>query len=193
MRYEKTNAPTTYPVTTAEARTHCLVYGATDDTYLDSLIAVATRHVESLSSRQLLTATWAARMEDFPEEIELRILPVASIVSITYIDEDNVSQTLAASSYRSDIESPDCPGRISPAYGTTWPAVRGETYNAVTVSFTAGYGAAAAVPETYKHAILLLVGHWFENREPVNIGNIVNTIPLAFHSLMAAEGWGTYA
>jgi len=193
MRYEKTSPPSTYPVTTTEARTHCLIYGSADDTYLDSLIAAATRHVESLSSRQLLTATWAARMDDFPEEIELRILPVASVVSIVYVDPDAVSQTLAAANYRTDIESPDCPGRISPAYGMTWPAVRGETYNAVTVSFTAGYGAAAAVPETYKQAILLLVAHWFENREPVNIGNIVNTIPLAFTSLMAAEGWGTYA
>ena len=33
-------------------------------------------------------------------------------------------------------------------------------------------------------ALMLLVGHWFENREPVNVGNIVTTLPFGFESLL---------
>jgi len=43
------------------------------------------------------------------------------------------------------------------------------------------------VPENLKLAIKLLVSHWYENREPVNIGNIVNEISLTVNSLLSAE------
>lgn len=33
-------------------------------------------------------------------------------------------------------------------------------------------------------AMLLLVGHWFANRETVVIGESVNTLPLAFNALL---------
>jgi len=35
-----------------------------------------------------------------------------------------------------------------------------------------------------KLALMLLVGHWYENREPVNVGNIVSTLPFGFESLL---------
>ena len=50
----------------------------------------------------------------------------------------------------------------------------------------------AAVPETDKHVIALLVSHWFENREPVNVGNIVNQVPYTVETLLAAENPGRY-
>ena len=49
----------------------------------------------------------------------------------------------------------------------------------------AGYGAAAAVPAAIKQAMLLLIGHWFANREAVNVGNIVTAMPLAVEALIA--------
>lgn len=33
-------------------------------------------------------------------------------------------------------------------------------------------------------ALMLLVGHWFENREPVSVGNTVTTFPFGFESLL---------
>ncbi len=30
-----------------------------------------------------------------------------------------------------------------------------------------------------QHGLLMLVGYWYENRETVNIGNIVNELPMA--------------
>lgn len=38
---------------------------------------------------------------------------------------------------------------------------------------------AEAMPAMEKAACLLLIGHWFEHRETVNIGNITSEVPLS--------------
>lgn len=32
--------------------------------------------------------------------------------------------------------------------------------------------------------MLLLIGHWYEHREAVNVGNIINTMPLSVEALL---------
>jgi uncharacterized phiE125 gp8 family phage protein len=83
------------------------------------------------------------------------------------------------------------PGIITLARDKTWPTPTLRTVAPIRVRYVAGYGAtAASVPSRYKQAILLLVGHWYENREAVNIGNIVNTLPLAVDALLLSDrGW----
>jgi len=52
----------------------------------------------------------------------------------------------------------------------------------VTVRFVSGYGLAAAVPTLLKQAMLLLIGHWYANRESVVMtgrGQIVAEMPQA--------------
>jgi hypothetical protein len=44
-----------------------------------------------------------------------------------------------------------------------------------------------AVPAALRQAILLAVGHLYENREAVNIGNITTLLPLAFDALCNAH------
>ena len=61
-------------------------------------------------------------------------------------------------------------------YPSTYPVP-----NAVTVRFVAGY---TSVPAGIKAAMKLLIGHWYKNREAVNVGNIVNVMPLAVESLL---------
>ena len=39
---------------------------------------------------------------------------------------------------------------------------------------------ALAMDSLIKQGILMLISHFYENREPVNIGNIVSSIPLTF-------------
>ena len=40
------------------------------------------------------------------------------------------------------------------------------------------------IPQDLKHAVLFLLAHFYENREPVNIGNIVNPIPMTVEALI---------
>lgn len=41
------------------------------------------------------------------------------------------------------------------------------------------------IPELYTLAVMALVTHWYDNRGPVNIGNIVSDIPLTYHALLS--------
>jgi uncharacterized phiE125 gp8 family phage protein len=106
-----------------------------------------------------------------------------SVLSVTYYDVNNTQQTLVDTVYTSlsDTSGPF----IGRKENQSWPA----TYtrpDAVRVTWTAGYGAAAAnVPMPIRQAVLLLVGHWYENRATVNIGNITSIIPFTVDALIA--------
>ncbi|MNM21459.1 Phage gp6-like head-tail connector protein [compost metagenome] len=43
--------------------------------------------------------------------------------------------------------------------------------------------------EDVRLAMLLLIGHWDENREAVNIGNITSEVPLGFAELIGPYRW----
>jgi uncharacterized phage protein (predicted DNA packaging) len=40
------------------------------------------------------------------------------------------------------------------------------------------------VKQKWKQAMLLLIGHWYEHRESVNIGNITTNIPMGAEKLL---------
>jgi uncharacterized phiE125 gp8 family phage protein len=195
-RYEQTIAPATEPVTVADMEDHARIsdLDPVEEGYIDGLISKARRYVERALNRQLITATWVVYLERFPVEIELWKLPVQSITSIQYVDTDGATQTLDPAQYQVDLSGPDQPARIKPAYGCVWPNSRGETYQAVIITFTAGYGDEAEdVPGTLLHAIQLLAAHLYRQREPVNAANLATPIPLTIESMLGIEDAGVYA
>jgi len=177
--YLKT-APTTEPVTRAEALKHCRIETTSDNSLVDSLITASRRYVEKITKRQLITATWIYYLDEFPEEILIPRPPLISVTSIKYINTSGVETTVSASDYTVDTYSE--PARIIPAYGESWPTPRAHI-NVVYVEYSAGYGAAASVPEELKSAIKLLMGHLYENREATTELNLTE-LPMAFYSLL---------
>lgn len=88
---------------------------------------------------------------------------------------------LDADSYAVDALS--APARLVLKSAT--PSVVTRSFNAFEVAFTAGYGDDAAdVPEPIRHAILLLVAHWFERREPVELGAGPQEVPAIVAGLL---------
>ena len=181
-------APTIEPVTLAEAKHQCGVAEELDhhDARLNSLIVAATRFVERAMGRQLINATWDLVLDRFPggaEPILIPKSPLVSVTSITYLDTDGASQTWSSANYR--VLTTKEPGHVALAYQIAYPALRG-IESQVTVRFVAGYGATRlTVPEPIKQCILLLVGHWFKNREATITGTIQTTTELAVDSLIA--------
>ncbi len=162
------NTATTYTDNIADA---ALGAGApstntTSDPLLRMLITAARRAAELNLHRYLITQTLDAYLDQFPCD-EIRLPPLQSVTSITYTDTAGETQTLAADQYRVDAVSE--PARITPAYGTRWPVTLEQTH-AVIIRFVAGYGAAAAVPETIKHWMLLRIQTLWENRDQIVIG-----------------------
>lgn len=161
-------APVTEPVSSTEAKLHLKIDSdTTDDNLITALITAAREAAENYIGRALISQTWEAYFNGFPDEITLRPGNLSSITSITYIDGDGVTQTLSTSVYEADTYSN--PGKACLKYSKSWPTVR-DIQNSVCVTYVCGYGAAANVPGAIKAAILLIIGHLYEHRESVVIG-----------------------
>lgn len=156
--FELSSAAASFPVSRAEAKLHLKIDTTDRDDDVDSFIAAATDQVEIDTRRQLVTATWIYNLTNWEQVIQIPKCPVASITSITYVDGAGDTQTLATSIYQTNLNAE--PATIRPAYGQTWPTNRVQD-NSIQVTFTAGYGAAADVPDLLKSAIKILVEGWF--------------------------------
>jgi uncharacterized phiE125 gp8 family phage protein len=65
-------------------------------------------------------------------------------------------------------------------FGATWTT----TWSYVEVEYVAGYGGdGEPVPETLIQAMMLLVGHWFENHEGAVIGTVGGKLPFGVEEL----------
>lgn len=184
--------PTIDPISLSEAKAHLRVAIADDDGLIAGYILAAREHIENETRRAFLTQTWDYTIDycwpcervggSYKRRIVLPRPPVQSVTSITYIDLNGATQTLAANQYKL-AKADTGEWFIEPAYGVTWPSVRNEMA-AVTVRFVAGYGANPGdVPEPLRQAILLLIGHFYENREAVGAANLIE-LPFAVASLV---------
>lgn len=158
-----------------------------DAAYLLALTEAAVAMLdgpEGRLGRCLLEQTWRLTIDHhFPPIIGIALPPVLSIEAITYVDDAGADQTLNPSNYRV-AGAGAWLTEVYPAYGLTWPAVRWQK-EAIGVEFKAGYGDTADdVPAPILQAVRMLVGHWFQNREAVNVGNITSEIPLGVRTLI---------
>lgn len=165
------NTTTTYTDNIADSSLGAGVPTAntTSDPLLNVLIASARASAEQQLNRYLVAQTLDAYFDSFPRKspYEFSLPPLSTVTSITYVDEDGATQTLAASGYVVDAKSK--PARISLAYNEDWPDTRVQN-NAVTIRFVAGYGAAATVPQSIKQWMLLRIATAWENRFALVIG-----------------------
>ena len=153
-----------FPVSLDEMKIHLRVIGDTEDFLIRDLILAATSWAEMFQRRLFITRAVTMYLDKFPSEIRPDWSPLVAVSSLKYIDTDGTLQLLAAANYRIDTDTE--PGRITEAYGQSWPETRALT-NAVIIEYTAGSGAAADVPDDIVSAIKLLVGHWYADRVSV--------------------------
>jgi uncharacterized phiE125 gp8 family phage protein len=176
------------PVTLAEAKDQLRVDITDDDVLIAGLIVVAREFAEAITRRALITQTWDYIMDAFPagDRLALPLAPLQSVTSITYVDDEDASDTVSSADYQVDTDSE--PGRIVLKSTATWPSVTLRAANGVTVRFVAGYGDDVEdVPQKIRQAMLLMVGHWYENREDtVGVGN-VQRIPMGAEWLLWPE------
>jgi len=170
-------APPVEPVTLAVARTHCRViaYGSPPSNPEDALISdvylpAAREWVEGYLRRTLVQRTRRICYGRWGRALELLMPPVQSVTSVEYVDANGNVQTLAPDQYIVDLDA--FVPRIVPASGVVWPELSIEVPNAVRITYVAGYPAVgsppdftAAIPKKFAHAILVVLGDLFENRE----------------------------
>ena len=196
----QTVAPASEPIALDTAKNQCRVDSdiTQDDALITSLITVARSYAEVYQKRALITQQFKYSLDMFPffrswaligSPIKVPVGPVQSIDEITFTAPDGTVSTLDSSLYLVDTYS--VPARITPAYGQTWPTMSLYVPNAVQVNLTAGYGdSGSSVPAETIQAMLLLIAHWYINREAV--GDFGTPVPFAVKSLLDMNCWGDY-
>lgn len=175
--------PTFEPVTLEQAKLHARVEIDEDDALVSSLITAARQWVEAYTGRTLCdtvleTAAWGYS----GWYIELPKPPVIEVVSFSYRDSDGDDTVLASDQYSLDNTNPLSP-RVVPAYGVAWPATRWQS-SSLRVRYRAGYARAGSpdetglIPQPLAAAIKLILGHLYEHRESVVVGQVVTEVPL---------------
>lgn len=161
----RTVAPANMPVSLTEAKAHLRVDHDDQDDLMTAQIKAATAWFDGYSGilgRALITQTWRQDFAGFAHRLPLPVSPVIAIASVSYYDADNVQQSLDAGVY--DLFAAARGTYLTLRSGHVWPATFRRT-DAVSITFSAGYGAATDVPEPIRQAILLIVQRLFDGAD----------------------------
>lgn len=144
-----------------EAKAHLRVDHDDEDDLITGLIAGAVAYLDGwqgVLGRCILAQTWAITSVSLVTQ-RLPFPDVQSAV-VSYLDADGDSQTVDPSSYR--VETWRGQGWL--VFGTDFSAAPLQAGRDDAVTITAVYGVDVA-PPALKVAALMLVGHWYRNRE----------------------------
>lgn len=161
--------PTEEPITLEAAKLHLRVDHDDEDAYIERLIVAAREWAENVQKRALTRRTYELTLDKWPNRREIRIPmpPLVEVESVVYTREDGTEHPLPPESYIVDDRS--APGRIVLRRGHTWPHGNLIEANGVSITYVAGY---AETPGPTREALLLLIGHWYEHRQAVEIGRV---------------------
>lgn len=178
-----TAAPAVEPITVEDAKMHLRIDHGDEDMLLASLIAASRLQVEAVLDAALITQSWSLELDDWPDgrELHLPIWPVQSVEAVRISDRDGEMVELGAEAFSLDGASK--PPRLVSISGD-WPSP-GTRALGIEILFTAGFGNSANdVPPPIRQALLMLVAHWYEHREPVETGKPTASIPEAISALL---------
>ena len=179
-------AATVWPVTTDEVNEQLRIDSGDDAQLINRLIAAATSYVDGLGvlGRAMINQTWRQVVQNPGSKVDLRMHPVQSLSAVKYYDASGVLQTDTLGNYR--LIAGDIWAYVKPTSGNIWPTAY-DRPDAIQIEFVAGYGAAAEnVPDGIRHALMMLIAHWYEHREAADRMDISN-LPIGFDDLLNAE------
>lgn len=184
MSYRRTIDAAAEPLSLDEAKAWLRVTDTSEDDLITTLIGAARQMAEKRTNRAFITQTWELVLDGFPactRQIELPIAPLLTVTSVAYVDTAAASQTLNSSLYQVDVVRE--PGRLVLLPTESWPDTE-DGINKVTITFTAGFGAAAtAMPADLITAVRYILSEWFTDRREVSHGN-PNIIPLRAEAIL---------
>jgi uncharacterized phiE125 gp8 family phage protein len=178
------SGPAVEPISLAEAKAHLRVDVSSEDTLIQSLIMASRLHIEAALDLALVTQSWRYRRDAWPRSgcIAMPMRPIQSVTSVQVYARDDSSESIDIADFVLDGDSN--PARLVWRGGGA-PPKPGRAANGIEIDFVAGFGDAADdVPQPIRQSLLLLVAHWYENREPVEIGATATPIPSGVSELL---------
>lgn len=181
---ELLEAPATTPVTLTEVKDQLRVEHTDDDTLINRLISVAVAYtdVQGALGHAMITQKWGQWVNSTPPQtVKLLLGPLIAVTAVKYYDANGTLQTDTLSNY--EIFGTEFSSTIGPKEGFAWPVTQ-DRPDAIRIEYTIGYGSAATdIPETLRHALMMLIGHWYDNRETTMMDELSN-VPYGFDALM---------
>jgi len=174
--------PAVEPCSVAEAKSFLRVEHDDDDGVIAALIAAARGHVEALTRQGLITQTWRLTRDGWPPDgrIAPRLAPLRSVAAARLLDEGGQATMLDAGRFAVDAAA----GVIAVPRGLSPP---GRARGGIALDVVVGFGDGAGdVPAQLRHAVRMLVAHWYENRGLAAIGASVAMLPGSVSALIAS-------
>jgi uncharacterized phiE125 gp8 family phage protein len=189
------------PISIEEARAHLEAQpyfdtdvDTIDDTMIEGWLAAGREYCEDFLGLSLSTRTLEIALDAFPASrgcsgqvardavaVELPLGPVREVLDIYWGNDsdDRLSEdAFALDTYRT-------PNRVAPV-AAPWPTVTAAT-NAIKIRYLAGYGVDSdggePLPKVIRAAILLVLGHLYENRSE-NTEAALASLPLGVEALL---------
>lgn len=159
--------PAAEPVTLAEANFHLRLVADPTDTSeqpedgLVSTLIIAAREVASeFLNRPVADGLYELRRCRFDGPLPS---PAREVVSVVYVADDGTSTTVDPAVW--ELAGPLTRPRLRERWGQVWPTDVRERDDSIVITFRGGFGDGYPMPVIIKQAILLIVGHLYENRE----------------------------
>jgi uncharacterized phiE125 gp8 family phage protein len=184
MTVRRTIAPAAEPITVDEAKIHLGITFNDHDARLATAISAARMSAEQYMERTIIASTWVLTLDQFSDSIRLPWPRVTTIDEVAYVDADGASQVLSDTLYSLDNAS-ELQNWLLPAYDTTWPTTRDQA-NAVTVTYTAGWADASAVPDGIKQFVKMMVGGMYHQISAVETAPMPMTAFMLPHEILYA-------
>ena len=178
--------PQSEPIAYGEVKHQLSISHDEDMAWIENvLIPVARQTAETSTHRQILSASWKLYLPRFPSQNQSIQLPLGrfqALGEVSYTDNDYQPQTINLA----DLHVHGGPDYSRVHVKTEWP----QGFDVV-VDWTCGYGESRdTVPHDLRHAMLLLVSHWYEQREDVTVGAIVSQIPNTSAAILSRNRLG---
>lgn len=174
-------------VSLSEAKRHCRIDHGDEDELFDLLRRSARMHAEDICGRGFLSQTWKTVVDDWWSDVLWlpRAAPLQSVSHVKYYDAAGVLTTLSSSLYVVDVVSePACLSWL-PTFSP--PALQSGRRGAIEVTYVVGWSSAVQIPAAIRQAMLLMIGHWYQDREAVivSVGGTAVPLPIGVDALLA--------
>jgi uncharacterized phiE125 gp8 family phage protein len=159
MRVSLVSGPAAEPIDATDAdgpvKKTLRITGSTEDAYLTSLVTTARSLIEGEIRRAMVNQVFDQYHDSWPDNFKLARGRVLTLASITFIDEDDASDTFATSNV--DLATWEDPlPRVTLKSGQTWPTATLRPHDGIILRYTAGYGTSGtSVPADLKHAVAM--------------------------------------
>jgi len=182
LKYKITTQPTE-PITLEAVKAHLRLTGNDEADHISNLITAAREYAQGVTGKLYGVQTVTAVCDSFPADdiIELPTAPIISLTSLIYKNSALMETNITADVIVDDFATKPTLVLKSTA---NWPSVGLYQVNPIKIIYKSG-----AIPSSkIKAAMLLLIAHWFENREEVVTGTQQPySVPFAAEALLQQE------